>query len=327
MTTFFNRLAETVFNTSIFRTKLASTRRILGLSLSLTMIMILSACNEKVKVVYPKYGDSPASSTIPVYHFAIIALYNPAKLIQDYEPLIDYLNEKIPGARFIVEPSINYANFESKYKDRIPEFIMPNPWQTLQAMKSGYNVIAMAGEPKDFKGIFIVRKDSNISKPEDLIGKSVSYSAPTALATCIMPQYFLHAHGINVTKDIESLYVGTQESSIMNVYMKMTSAGTSWPPSWRDFQKKHPKEASQLKVIWETEPLVNISVMVRNDIPANIREQVQKHLLELNQTVKGRGIGANMEITRFSPAANKDYDLVRTYIADFEKEIRKVETN
>jgi len=325
--TSFDKSLKTACNYRIFPARLPSAKRIISYCLSVLFIMILSGCIQETKDVYPKYGNSPATPTIPTYHFAVIALSNPVKLMQDYQPLIDYLNEKIPGVRFVVEPSLNYANFEQKYKDRIPEFVLPNPWQTIQAVKSGYKVIAMAGESKDFKGIFIVRKDSNITKPEDLKGKSVSYSSPTALATCIMPQYFLDAHGINVDSDIESLYVGTQESSIMNVYMKMTSAGTSWPPSWKDFQKNHPKESSQLKVIWATEPLINNSVMARNDVPVAISEQVRKNLLELNQTAKGRRISANMEITQFFPANDKDYDVVRIYIKNFEQKIRKVETN
>jgi phosphonate transport system substrate-binding protein len=326
ITQFFINLLKNAFKDNIFFPGQVYTYRILGLSLSLTLIMILSGCNQKTEEVYPKYGDSPAFQRIPVYHFAIIALHNPAKLIQEYQPLIDYLNKKIAGVRFVLEPSINYANFEKKYKDRTPEFLLPNPWQTLQAMKSGYNVIAIAGDPKDFKGIFIVRHDSGINKPSDLIGKAVSYPSPTALAACIMPQYFLHTHGVNINRDIKNQYVGSQESSIMNVYLKMTSAGTTWPPSWRSFQKEHPKEASELKVIWETEPLVNISVMARNDIPANIKEQVRKYLLELNETMQGKKILQGTETSHFIAATDKDYDVVRIYIERFEKEIRKVET-
>lgn len=300
--------------------------RFLGFGLVITLMMMLSGCNQKKKESYPKYGDAPVSQRIPVYHFAIIALHNPAKLIQEYQPLIDYLNKKTAGARFVLEPSINYANFEKKYKDRTPEFLLPNPWQTLQAMKSGYNVIALAGDPKDFKGVFVVRNDSGIKNPSDLIGKAVSYPSPTALAACIIPQYFLHTHGININKDIKNRYVGSQESSIMNVYMKMTSAGATWPPSWRSFQKEHPKEASEMKVIWETDPLISISVMVRNNIPAPIREQVKKYLLELHETKWGKKILSATETSRFFPATDKDYDVARIYIERFEKEIRKVET-
>jgi phosphonate transport system substrate-binding protein len=40
----------------------------------------------------------------------------------------------------------------------------------------------MAGDADDFKGIFIVRKDTDIKVPAQLKGKRVSYPAPSALA-------------------------------------------------------------------------------------------------------------------------------------------------
>lgn len=112
----------------------------------------------------------------------------------------------------------------------------------------------------------------------------------------------------------------------MNVYLKLTAAGATWPPPWRVFQKDHPKEAAELKVIWETESFINNSVMVRDDVPAHIRELIQKCLLELHETDQGKAILAGIETARFIPASDKDYDIVRIYMKRFEQEIRKVET-
>jgi len=299
---------------------------ILRISFMLALALIFSACKPKPQTSGPKYSESPVSRTTPIYHFAVHPLHNPAKMTESYQPLMDYLNEKLKGAQLILEASRDYANFEQKYKESKPEFLLPNPWQTLQAIHAGYSVIAMAGEPTDFKGLFLVRIDGDIHEPSDLKGKAVSYPSPTALAACIMPQYFLHTYGINVNSDIENRYVGSQESSIMNVYLKITAAGVTWPPPWRAFQKDHPAEAVKLKVIWETESLINNSVMVRNDIPAAIREQVQKYLSGLNKTVQGKAILAGMETSRFLLSTNKDYDTVKKYVDRFEKEIRKVET-
>lgn len=290
----------------------------------LVLMMLFFGCNQKSKTTELQYSKMPTTQ-IPIYHFAIHPLHNPTMLIQSYQPLIDYLNKRLKGAQLNLEASRDYGVFEQKYKDRKPEFLLPNPWQTLQAIKKGYTVIAMAGEPKDFKGIFIVRRDGKINKPSDLIGKSVSYPSSTALAACIMSQYFLYEHGINVNKDIKNSYVGSQESSIMNVYMKLSSAGATWPPPWRLFQIMYPKEGAELKVIWETESLINNSVMVRNDIPESIKIQVQKHLLELDKTVEGKKILKGMETARFIPATNRDYDIVNIYIDRFEKNVRKVE--
>jgi phosphonate transport system substrate-binding protein len=293
---------------------------------ALTLLLaVLPGCNREPEGKGPQFGKIPSSPRVPVRRFAVHPLHNPAKLIRAYQPLIDYLNGRLKGEHLALEASRDYANFEEKYNARKPEFLLPNPWQTLQAMEVGYRVIAMAGEPQDFKGIFVVRRDSGLKRPDDLKGKSVSYPSHTALAACIMPQYFLHSHGINVNADIENRYVGSQESSIMNAYLGLTEAGATWPPPWRAFQKEHPREAAELKVIWETESLVNNSVMVRNDVPEQVGEQVRALLLGLDGTEEGKSILAGMETARFLPASDEDYDVVRLYVSRFEREVRPVE--
>lgn len=292
------------------------------------LIGMLSGCDrEEPEEKGPQFGIKPTSEDLPVYDLAVHPLHNPTKLMQAYQPLIDFLNSRLQGARLSLETSRNYAFFEEKYQARRPEFLLPNPWQTLQAMKAGYSVIAMAGDPRDFKGIFVVRRDSNLSRPADLKGKTVSYPSPTALAACIMPQYFLHKHGIDVNKDIENRYVGSQESAIMNAYLGQTAVGATWPPPWRAFQNEHPQQAAEMKLIWETEYLVNNSVMVRNDLPAEVREQVRKLLLGLDGIMEGKSILAAMETARFLPATDEDYDVVRRYVASFEREVRPVVEN
>lgn len=298
---------------------------ILSLCFSLVFLSTLSGCRQETKSNGPQYGSSPLSQANTIYHFGVHPLHNPIKLMESYQPLMEYLNKNIEGAKFVLEASRDYSNFEEKYKNGKLEFILPNPWQTLGAIKSGYTVIAMAGDPADFKGLFIVRKDSGIKEPADLKGKSVSYPSPTALAACIIPQYFLHTHGIDVNKDITNLYVGSQESSMMNVYLKTTAAGATWAPPWRDFQKTHPKEAAQLKSIWDIESLVNNSVMVRDDIPENIKIRVQKCLIELDKTQEGKKILQNLETNFFLLANNDDYGVVQTYSDRFEQEVRKIE--
>ena len=292
----------------------------------IVLLLTLPSCKSEPKNSNPKYGKSPKFSAVSTYRFAIHPLHNPAKLIKSYQPLIDYLNSKLKGKQLVLESSRNYADFEKKYQARIPAILLPNPWQTLQALQAGYNVIAMAGESQDFKGIFIVRKDSGIMQPSNLKGKKVSYPAPTALAACIMPQYFLYTHGINISRDIANLYVGSQESSIENVFLKETAAGATWPPPWREYQKSHPENADDLKIAWETESLINNSVMIRNDLPTEFSKQIQKELIALQKTTQGRAILSGIETAQFTPATDQDYDVVRSFIERFEQRVRKVET-
>ncbi|MBI5030864.1 MAG: phosphate/phosphite/phosphonate ABC transporter substrate-binding protein [Chloroflexi bacterium] len=293
--------------------------------LYIALILIAAvSCRPSVETPGPQYAATPVRLNVSTYRFAVYPLYNPTKLFQVYQPLIDYLNKNLGNAQFTLEASRDYAAFEDKYGKREPDFLLPNAWQTLQAIQSGYHVIATAGEPSDFKGIFIVRKDSTIKQPADLKGKAISYPSATAFAACIMPQYWLYQNHIDIKRDIENHYVGSQESSIMNVYLKLTAVGATWPPPWRAFQVDHPQQANELKVLWETESLINNSVMARDDVPTDVQERIQTLLAGLDKTQEGKAILAGMETARFILAKDKDYDVVQVYVSRFEKDVRKV---
>lgn len=297
----------------------------LPLLAGLLLALLLAGCEPQPADRPLQYSTAPAGVTVPIYRFAIHPLHNPQLLAEAYQPLVAHMNRQLSGARIELEASRDYQAYEEKFRARAPAILLPNPWQTLEAMKVGYHVIAMAGDAEDFKGIFIVRKDSGIKTPSDLKGKTVSYPSPTALAACIMPQFFLHRHGLDVNRDIQNAYVGSQESSIMNAYLGKSAAGATWPPPWRLFQRDHPAEAAQLELIWETPPLLNNSLMLRDDVPAAVGAVIRKTLLDLPQTPAGQKILADMSTARFHAADDASYAKVRDYVATFERQVRPVE--
>jgi len=289
------------------------------------MLLILFGCDQSNE---PPSGPTYKNTSIvneQIFHLAIHPLHNPKKLSEAYQPLIDYLNKEIPDITFKLEASRDYQAYEVKFRNRKPELLLPNPWQTLEAIKVDYNVIAMAGDAEDFKGIFIVRKDSGIDKPTDLKGKVVSYPSHTALAACIMPQRYLHDNGVNIKTDITNRYVGSQESSIMNALLGEAAAGATWPPPWRLFKRDRPEDAKKLKVIWETPSLMNNSVMVRNDISIEIKNRIQQLLIQLHKMKGSQTILKGMETARFYPANNDSYMPVQEFVNQFEADIRLVE--
>jgi phosphonate transport system substrate-binding protein len=303
--------------------------RLIRLNVSLFALAGLTACEPQTAPQGPVYADTPAAQAEHVYRLAVHPLHNPARLMQAYQPLADYLNAglrtRMPGIRVEVEASRDYPEYERKFRLREPELLLPNPWQTLEAIKSGYRVLATAGDAADFKGLFIVRRDSPIQSLADLQGKAVAYPSPTALAACVMPQWLMHTQGIDVNRDIENRYVGSQESAIMNAYLGQTAVGVTWPPPWRAFVKTHPEKAAQLKVLQETPPLINNALMTRDDVPVLISDQIAALLIEMHQQPAGREILAGMETARFHAAGNDDYRVVSEFVARFEAEVRPVD--
>lgn len=294
---------------------------VMRILLSLLLVGLLYGCGNEAAPVTPTYQAAGGAAT-PELSFAVHPLHNPQKLLEVYGPLVDYLNAHLEGARLRLEASRDYADFEDKLYRRSFAFALPNPFQSIKALDHGYGIIGMAGDAKDFRGLFIVRRDSGINSPAQLRGKKVSFPAPTALAAAMLPQHFLHRHGLAYGKDYEVHYVGSQESSIVNVQLGYTAAGATWPPPWRAWSKENPEKAAQLKAIWETESLPNNSIVVRDDVSPEIAHRVRDLLLGLHEHDEGRALLAHMETARIHPADVDSYQPVRVFLARFAADVR-----
>ena len=301
---------------------LKRTIRILGIGLFACLSVV--ACDKPVEQNSTPVFSSKEADGKTTYIFSVHPLHNPTRLHEIFSPVFDYLGENIEGARFKLEASRNYAAYDKKLYARKPHFSLPNPFQTINSLKHGYKVFGKMGDDDNFRGIILVRKDSGIKQVSDLKGKAVSYPAPTALAATMMPQYYLHTNGIDVMQDVENRYVGSQESSIMNVYLKNVVAGATWPPPWRALSKERPELEKELKIIWQTEPLPNNGLVVRDDVPDKITKQVASLLLNLHKHKQGKEWLEKMELSMFESATDATYQPVRDFVDVFHNTVRPV---
>ncbi|MDG4866611.1 phosphate/phosphite/phosphonate ABC transporter substrate-binding protein [Guyparkeria sp. 1SP6A2] len=292
----------------------------------LLLALLLAGCGEdnQSDATTPTFRATPSEATA-VYTFAVHPLHNPVRLHEVFNPLMTYLSAHLPEARFRLEASRNYAHYNRKIDAERPDFLLPNPYQTLRAQQRGYRVIAKMGDDHNFRGIILVRRDSEIDSVEDLRGGSISYPARTALAATMMPQYFLHQQGLDVSREVDNRYVGSQESAIMNVYLGETDAGATWPPPWRALSSERPELAEALEIRWQTDPLPNNSVMVHERIDDSLAQRVALLLDQLHERQEGDRILGPMELSRFELAADGDYASVVDFIGDFERAIGPIE--
>ena len=291
------------------------------------IVLFVSACGQSEQDRYqPAVAQNNNQHEIKEYVVGIHPLHNPKRLMAVYGPIIEHINLNIPQVHFKVEASRNYEEFDKKLYSGHFDFAMPNPYQSVMSLGHGYRIFGKMGDDEDFRGIILVRKDSNIREVTDLKGKVVSYPAKTALAATMQPQHYLHTHGIDINKDIENRYVGSQESSIVNVFRGNVAAGATWPIPWRTFKVRHPDMARELIVKWKTDPLVNNGWVVRKDIPTEIVSQFSALLFNMHESEQGRAMLAQLPVSRFEPASDETYSIVRTFLEEFSKNVRKIPT-
>jgi phosphonate transport system substrate-binding protein len=161
---------------------------------------------------YKPTGSAPAAT---VFVFGVHPYTNPQDLFEAYAPIMRYLESKLPGSRFEVEASRDYADYEAKLAARRFHFSLPNPAQAVASFEYGYRVIAKMTPDDDFRGLFIARADEAPTAPADLAGKTLCFTSATALAGTLQPLMWLHDQGIDIGR-LHIRYVGSQFSSILN---------------------------------------------------------------------------------------------------------------
>jgi phosphonate transport system substrate-binding protein len=275
----------------------------------------------------PRYAPeyAPRAAARPVERvFGVHPLHNPERLHAVYGPLVAYLNTRVPEARLALEASRNYAAFDRKlYAGRF-HFALPNPYQTVLAADRGYRVFGKMADDDRFRGILLVRRDSGIREVSDLAGRAVSFPAPTALAATMLPQYFLHRHGLDLGRDLTVRYVGSQESSIMNVYLGNVAAAATWPPPWETLAGERPELARALEVRWRTQALPNNGLVARRDVPPALVQRIAQVLFHLHEEATGRVLLERIALSRFEPADLDTFRPVRAFAAEFSRTVREL---
>ncbi|WP_425403823.1 phosphate/phosphite/phosphonate ABC transporter substrate-binding protein [Hwanghaeella sp.] len=286
---------------------------------------LLSACEEQDQSTQsPEFSDGPGNQE-QIYVFGIHPLHNPERLHEIFGPLMRHLEAKIPEAKFRLEASRNYAAYDEKLYSGKFHFSLPNPFQTINSLKHGYRVFGKMGDDHNFRGIILVRKDSGIEKVEDLKGKPVSFPAPSALAATMMPQFYLQTNGLDVMKDLDIRYVGSQESSIMNVFLGDTVAGATWPPPWRLLAAERPQLSEELEIKWQTDPLPNNGLVARGDVASDLVDEVAAVLFGLHEHEAGRALLHRMDLSRFERADNDTFQSVVDFVEVFAETVRPVD--
>jgi len=289
------------------------------------LLLSLTACSDEQTEAYaPTVTKTTRQSSETVYIFSIHPLHNPTRLHNIFGPVMDYLSNNIEGVRFKLEASRNYAAYDKKLYAEKADFSLPNPFQTVNSLNHNFRVFGKMGDDDNFRGIILVRKDSGINSVSDLKGKAVSYPAPTALAATMLPQYYLQTHGLHVMTDVENRYVGSQESSIMNVHLGNVAAGATWPPPWRALSKERPELLETLEIKWQTQSLPNNGLVANKRVPEKIVKQVAELLFNLHTHEEGKAILEKMELSRFEAATDKTYQPVLDFLEIFKVAVRPI---
>jgi len=248
-----------------------------------------------------------AETVKPGYlRFGVLPLQSPTKLAGMFLPLTEYLGQQL-GRPVQFVTSSSFSGFMEKVARREYDIIYLNPLLYGRSREYGYRVIAkVASEP--FTGILVVRRHGPIqtlSATSLPVGLRIGFPDPGAFAATVMVREYLDSIGIDVDRQLQVQYFGSQDSAILALHNGLVDITGTWRPSLRSMPRA---VRNDLRIIAETPPQPQMPIAVRDDLPAEHVDRLFRALTGLAENRLGREIVRQMGFKRgFESATDEEY--------------------
>jgi phosphonate transport system substrate-binding protein len=178
-------------------------------------------------------------------------------------------------------------------------------------IRSGGKIVAIAQREEDarFQSVFIAKTDSGIKTLADMKGRQVSFGSQSSTSGHLMPRSALLQAGIDPDRDFKRIaYSGAHDATIASVVSGKVDAAALDITVWRKFVAENRVDTKAVDVFFTTPPFFNYNWSVHADMPAELRNRIQKALLDLDPaTPEGKEILQLNRATRYIPASNENY--------------------
>ena len=227
---------------------------------------------------------------------AVTADLSISMLALRYRGLADYLGGQIRNKQVVVDPVIDIQNFvRQASSDQKPLMVFGKSVNQLSKLVRDGGYQPLVRRPEPYKAAFIVNNNSPISSIGQLSGKKIlmpdESSATVAVARAEMRR-------MNVREPYIS-YTRYQDSVSAQVAAGLAEVGAVNPTIARKWQE------SGGRVIGETLPVVNWSVLAAPGVPADMISRLQDSLMAMNS--QSAGIMTEIGVKQWVKADRKEY--------------------
>ncbi len=246
--------------------------------------------------------------------FGTLPRLSAAELNAMYSPLAEYLARETGEKLSLVIPK-DFEAFKHAVKAGQMDIGFANSLIYVQ-LKNDVNLepLALSSEVKSgtrFRGIIIVRKDSGITKVQDLKGKKLCFMDKDSAAGYIFQMLLLSKAGLDVNKDFTILpFAKKHENVTMAVLNKTADAGGIREDELDKIKDK--VDISQLRIVGYTDYFPNWPFFATPKLNKDTAAKIQAALLKLKPNdPQNEKILGPARLTGFIPVSDKDYDDLR----------------
>lgn len=271
----------------------------------------------------------------PVFEIGKFSL-DPREQIPKVQPIADHLAKMMQSFGYQSGAARVYPSFESAQTALAQgslDSLTTSPYEAVQMMRKGL-ATPVAVKWKDgiseYSSLIIVNADSNISRLQDLAGKTIAFEDPGSTSGYFIPYMALRQAGLNMTR------TGTKPEAINNLRYSFTEAAQNSLAllsqgqvdaiavsdiDWTGTDQLTSQQKQGFRVIWISDPYPTAIELINAATPAEQRAFLENLLIRLHLSETGQTVLKKYHNTsRFSRLSDRNRAQLQSFINFLETE-------
>lgn len=254
------------------------------------------------------------------FRFSPVNQYGMNLTAEYWSPIIAYVSEK-SGVKLTLKIGRTATDTIAHVAADEVEFTFTNHLFSPEREKLGWRVFGRRNLPPVY-GEIIVPQDSSIRTLEDLAEDEVAFASPEALIAYKFP----YAHLVSLGIEVKPVFAGNFEGTVAQLFAGRVKAAAVNSQVAEAYAKR---EHRKYRVLWRTEPLNDLALMVSPKVSERIFRAVSGAFFSMHADPRGReilrqaseAVGLSPS-AYFIPATGAEYAAYRHFYASAPSQLR-----
>jgi phosphonate transport system substrate-binding protein len=260
---------------------------------------------------------TPSTGPTPRLSFGIIPGEDAEVRRRQLQPLADYLEAELEVEDLQVNVGTDYtAVIEAMRADEV-DLALFGPFSYILAHQvAGARALVVpgtdAGEPSTYRSQILANAEAGIADLDGLRGHSFSFVDPASTSGHLIPRSILVQNGIDPDRDLETIFAGGHDASLLSIDGGRVDAGAASEPQYLEMIEAGLIEEGNFVILAQSDPIPSSPYATRDDLDPGLRERLLQAMLRFHETatpeVAAEVLGAN---DRYVAADDASYDVIR----------------
>lgn len=248
----------------------------------------------------------------PVLKFGVIPTESSFNLRKDYEPLRIGLEQAL-GMKVEMVFAPDYTSVIEAMRFNKVQLAHFGNNSAIDAVDRAQAEVFVQTVDKDgqlgYWSLIVVHRDSPVATLDELLAKrkdlTLAMGDHQSTSGTLVPGYYAFTlNGVNPAKDFKALRNANHEANILAVSTRQIDAATCSNEAMFRLEQLQPKLAAQVKIIWKGPLIASDPLVVRSDLPAELKARIAAFFTHYGKTAEERAAIAPLKLSGFRPSDN-----------------------